>query len=195
MLKKALPIILIATLLHSNSNAQGLAINTTGAQTNASALLDVSSSQKGILIPRMTMVQRDAIVSPATGLMIYQTDNNAGYWYFDGVIWRTFVSNTVTSNNSIGFKAVRSVSISQQLNSGLIIYDSVTFNDGNYYDNSNTIVLFLSNDSPAGIDCFFTFPTPITFTFSFIFSKSATASIPAIPFKFGITFISDVDFT
>ncbi len=137
MLIKALIILVVAILLHSNTTAQGFAINTTGAQTNGSALLDVSSTQKGVLIPRMTMVQRDAIVSPATGLMVYQTDNNAGYWYFDGVIWRTFVSNNIISNNSIGFKAVRDIKAGHSLSSGQIIYDSVTFNDGNYYNNSN----------------------------------------------------------
>lgn len=44
---------------------------------NASAKLDVSSTSKGLLPPRMTTVQRNAISSPATGLQIYNTNNKA----------------------------------------------------------------------------------------------------------------------
>ncbi len=46
---------------------------------NASSLLDITSTTKGILIPRMTQAQRNAISSPATGLMIFQTDNTKGF--------------------------------------------------------------------------------------------------------------------
>ncbi|MBK6966773.1 MAG: tail fiber domain-containing protein [Bacteroidales bacterium] len=56
-------------------NAQ-VAINTDGTAPDNSAMLDVKSTSKGMLIPRMTEAQRDAIVSPATGLLIFCTDNN-----------------------------------------------------------------------------------------------------------------------
>lgn len=59
-----------------------VAINTTGAQPNTSAMLDISSTARGILIPRMTKAQRDAISVPAEGLMIYQTNDESGYYYF-----------------------------------------------------------------------------------------------------------------
>lgn len=64
-------------------NAQ-VSINTDGSQPDNSAMLDVKSASKGLLIPRMTMVQRDAITTPATGLMIYQTDNIAGVYFNSG---------------------------------------------------------------------------------------------------------------
>ncbi len=51
-----------------------VAINATGALPHSSAALDISADDKGILIPRMTAVQRIAIVSPADGLMVYDTD-------------------------------------------------------------------------------------------------------------------------
>lgn len=54
---------------------------------NSSAQLEVSSTSKGFLPPRMTMVQRDAISSPATGLIIYQTDNMPGLYYYNGISW------------------------------------------------------------------------------------------------------------
>ena len=53
-----------------------------------SAVLDVVSTDKGILIPRMTETERDAIASPADGLMIYQSDGNTGFYYFDSTEWK-----------------------------------------------------------------------------------------------------------
>lgn len=64
--------------------AQGIAINESGNPRDASSLLDVSSTAKGILIPRMTFAQRNAIVGPATGLLIFQTDNTPGFYYNAG---------------------------------------------------------------------------------------------------------------
>jgi hypothetical protein len=50
---------------------------------NASALLEIKSTKKGVLIPRMTSAQRDAIASPAQGLLIFQTDRVAGFYYYN----------------------------------------------------------------------------------------------------------------
>jgi hypothetical protein len=57
------------------SKAQ-VGINSDGSTPDNSAMLDVKSTAKGLLVPRMTAVQRDAIANPATGLMIFCTDNN-----------------------------------------------------------------------------------------------------------------------
>ncbi|MEO6454874.1 MAG: hypothetical protein ABIN97_12410, partial [Ginsengibacter sp.] len=54
---------------------------------NASAQLDISSANKGILIPRMTAEQLAAITSPATGLLVFQTDNIQGFYFYNGAIW------------------------------------------------------------------------------------------------------------
>ncbi|MEO8147579.1 MAG: tail fiber domain-containing protein [Bacteroidia bacterium] len=53
----------------------------------SSSLLDVTSITKGILIPRMTKAQRDAIAAPATSLLIYQTNNTPGFYYYTGTAW------------------------------------------------------------------------------------------------------------
>src|SRR5436305_12501832 len=50
---------------------------------SSSAMLDVRSTTKGMLIPRMTDAQRVAIASPATGLMIFDTDNG-NFWVYNG---------------------------------------------------------------------------------------------------------------
>ena len=77
------------TIVQLQAQNNGVAINTTGTSPDASAVLDVSSIEQGMLVPRMTMVQRDAITTPATSLMIYQTDNTPGFYYYDGTNWVT----------------------------------------------------------------------------------------------------------
>src|ERR1035438_9844946 len=60
---------------------QGMAINTTGTAADASAMLDVASSTKGMLVPRMTTTQRTGISSPAKGLLVY--DSTLSSFYFN----------------------------------------------------------------------------------------------------------------
>ena len=67
-------------------HAQSVAINTDGTTANTSAMLDVKSSDKGMLTPRMTTVQRTAIVAPANGLFVYDTDTQS-FWYYSGAGW------------------------------------------------------------------------------------------------------------
>lgn len=64
-----------------------VSINTDATPPDGSAMLDVKSTVSGFLPPRMTQAQRNAISSPATGLLIWQTDNTAGYYYFNGTGW------------------------------------------------------------------------------------------------------------
>ncbi len=57
------------------------------ASPSASAILDLTSENQGFLAPRMTTVQRDAIVSPATSLFVYNTDTNH-YNMYNGTSWQ-----------------------------------------------------------------------------------------------------------
>lgn len=50
---------------------------------NTSAIVDITSTTNGLLIPRMTAANKAAISSPATGLMIYQTDGTTGFYYYN----------------------------------------------------------------------------------------------------------------
>ncbi len=63
-----------------------VAVNADGAMPDASAMLDIQSTEKGLLIPRMSADQRDQIPSPAKGLMVFVNDD-ASIWIFDGTDW------------------------------------------------------------------------------------------------------------
>lgn len=96
--------------------AQNIAINSTGTAAVASAMLDITSTNSGLLVPRMTAAQRAAIAAPATSLLVYQTDAGtmgAGYYFYNGAAWVPFGTNnggwglagnagTVATTNFIG---------------------------------------------------------------------------------------------
>ena len=79
-------LILIFVLSNTLSGYAQVAVNSNGNSADASAMLDVSSDTAGILIPRMTATQRDAINNPAQGLMVFVTDDNTFYFY-SGIKW------------------------------------------------------------------------------------------------------------
>jgi len=87
-MKNILLLLIIAGFITLKSEAQSFAINTDGSTANSSALLDVKSTAKGVLIPRMSKSERNAISSPATGLLIFQNaPDSAGFYYYDGSKW------------------------------------------------------------------------------------------------------------
>ena len=84
--------------------AQNIGINSTGAAPNTSALLDLDASpgnDKGLLIPRITTAQRDAISSPAEALLIFNTDTKCFNVYKNSAWWElcgTCTPNPTTAN-------------------------------------------------------------------------------------------------
>ncbi len=99
-------LLLSTALLNSNhSTAQGIGIGTTSP--NASAQLDISSTDKGILVPRIslaTLTDGATILNPATSLLVYNTNTNlaggAGYFYNSGTpaspSWTKMLTNAST---------------------------------------------------------------------------------------------------
>jgi len=81
-MKKSLLVLVTILMLTTSSFAQ-VAINTDGATPDASAILDISSTDKGLLIPRMTTDNRINNITPVTSLMVYDTDTES-FWYYDG---------------------------------------------------------------------------------------------------------------
>ncbi len=87
---KKFPLLIIAMAIIIGPmfvRAQGVAINTNGDDAASSSMLDITSSSKGVLVPRMDKSARDGISSPATGLLIYQTDNTPGFYFYSGSAW------------------------------------------------------------------------------------------------------------
>jgi hypothetical protein len=85
-----------------SAQSQNVAINSTGASPNSSSILDLTSANKGVLIPRVSLTSlTDAatIPTPATSLLIYNTNaaitNGTGYYYNNGTpaspVWVKFV--------------------------------------------------------------------------------------------------------
>jgi hypothetical protein len=86
----------LVTLLINLTFAQGVSINPTGNNPDTSAMLDVGSTNKGFLVPRMTTAQRDAIPLPATGLLIFSTTTST-FDYYTGTVWVSLSTVSTTS--------------------------------------------------------------------------------------------------
>jgi len=74
----------------------GAAINTTGAAADPSAILDISGNSQGVLINRLTSVERNAISSPAIGLLIFNLDCKQ-FQFWDGTQWVDMMNNPAGS--------------------------------------------------------------------------------------------------
>ncbi len=101
--KHLLTIAIAATLMlgAQGAMAQETAINNSGAAANASAILDVSSTTQGMLVPRMTASQRGTLGSPATGLLVYQTDGTTGFYYWNGSAWVNITNSATTAGGDL----------------------------------------------------------------------------------------------
>jgi microcystin-dependent protein len=82
-----------------------MAVTTDGSSADQSAMLDVKSTDKGILVPRMSAAQRDAVPAPATGLLVYVMDDN-NFYFYNGSAWEQFGGGadsdwTIDGNNMV----------------------------------------------------------------------------------------------
>lgn len=91
-------VVTFMTLISAKVNAQSLGLN--NATPDASSIIDMTATNRGMLAPRMTQAQRNAIALPATSLLIFQTDNSPGFYYNAGtpaaINWVPFLSSLVT---------------------------------------------------------------------------------------------------
>jgi len=91
-----------------NGYPQGVSINTTNSPPDGSAMLDVSSVIGGMLVPRMGRGQRNAIPSPATGLLIYQTNFTTGFYHYDGASWKLVGADAFSIDDLLDGKTISS---------------------------------------------------------------------------------------
>lgn len=93
--KIIISILLIFFLIKANAQNTFPSTGAVGIGTttpDSSSLLEIKSTSKGLLIPRMTQTQKNAIASPAEGLLIYQKNATSGFYYYDGTAWKAVSS-------------------------------------------------------------------------------------------------------
>lgn len=92
--------------LSNNQNIDGIkkftnSISVGSATPEATAIVDINSTSKGFLPPRLTTAQRDAILNPAIGLTIFNTETNCLEWWI-GSIWYNACGNASVSTTTNG---------------------------------------------------------------------------------------------
>jgi hypothetical protein len=90
-MKRLILSIAASLLIHFFALGQSgnVGINNDNSAPDPSAMLDIKSTDKGLLIPRMDSVQRVSISNPASGLLVYQTDGKAGFYFYNGSDWNS----------------------------------------------------------------------------------------------------------
>jgi sugar lactone lactonase YvrE len=106
-MKKSFMLAVICCTVLVNLAAQNVRVNPGVSPVEASALLDIKSTDKGMLLPAMTSGERSTIINPAKGLLVFQTDGTAGFYYYDGRLWLSLTGGGLT--NSDGFSPAYAV--------------------------------------------------------------------------------------
>lgn len=149
-----LPVFIFAQ--HSN-----VGINTTAP--DSSAVLDINSTDGGLLIPRMTLFQRDVISNPATGLLVFQTDYDSGFYYFDGVNWKPFYARAINGLNldttinriQLGGPLIKNTTVTQDIYNMAFDLDStgvfeITDNNSPFFYAGNNGRIGIGTNTPDG---------------------------------------------
>ena len=139
-------ILLSSLLLSTNSIAQSYSLSTTGAVPDSSAMLDIISSNKGLLIPRVylsSVTDSTTIAHPAISLQVYNTNPTLGngFWYWDGTKWirnigglgvDSLVIGSGTSSHLYNIQVTGTAGVSTSLTTPLLVggknnTDSITY--------------------------------------------------------------------
>ena len=150
-MKKFVIYLSVLFITATNALAQ-VAINSDNSTPDNSAMLDIKSTTKGMLVPRMTAVQRDAISNPATGLLIYVTDNNQYYtnkgipaapnWVMTSSQWLNYGNNIAFTPGNVGignYNPVLKLQVTGKIGAewGSPTQASYVFGDGYEYGRSS----------------------------------------------------------
>ena len=153
----------------------GVSVAQTGIGTttpDVSAKLDISSTTKGLLVPRMTATEKGAIATPAKGLLMYQTDGEAGFYVNTGTssakVWTrinmdwtrsgndiSYAGNISTTGNLTGGNASTLAGFGAQINTINISY-SLAASDNSEVVQSNAssaITITIPAGLPTGFNC------------------------------------------
>ena len=116
---------------------------------DSSAALDITSTTGGLLVPRMTETQRDAISPAATGLMIYQTDGTVGFYYYNGSSWEGYYSKNEVDALIANLQSKTEARVGDIRAGGVVFWVDPS-------DNRHGLVVAFSNvvEGPRGWGCY-----------------------------------------
>jgi hypothetical protein len=129
-------LVVVYLLLIVKSNAQSISINNDGSTASSSSILDVKSTTKGILVPRMSKLEKNSISIPANGLLVYQSSpDSIGFHFYDGTKWNWLLgSNSVDTSkwelNGINIRNKNAGNVG--INTGLIAPNSTLHVNGSF---------------------------------------------------------------
>ena len=111
---------------------------------NASSIVEMQSTTQGLLAPRMTKAQRDAIAAPAQGLLIFQTNSTPGFYYYTGAAWtaistkgaNTSLSNLGGAGTAINQNLTPNANNTLDLGSSLLNWNEIYVNAIKFMDGS-----------------------------------------------------------
>ena len=145
----------------TTANFPRLTVNSSGnigigtTSPNSSALLELKSYTKGLLLPTMTAAGRNAISNPAKGLMVYDSTNNTHY-YYNGTAWRPIGSSRYNTDSSLNIGNQVNPVQSFNINSSASTADTTGYlydnggPGGNYSDNRNDL-FYINSTGESGI--------------------------------------------
>lgn len=169
-------LLLFFFLITLTGNAQ-IGIGTT--TPDATSMVDITSTTKGMLAPRMTTIQRNAITSPAQGLLVYDTDLKSFYYFSTPSGWLPLLNSSVGRTN---FKRVKSAAdLAPELLAGGSVYQ---LSSNTLYEINGSITLAapinLNDAYVTGID---TNEDILTFPGGTIFQGATGGSVRNVTLK------------
>ena len=131
-------VIFLSITANSETYGQGVGISETEIIPDASSILELRSTDRGFLAPRMTTAQRIAITSPAQGLMVFDIDTGS-FWYFDSV-WKEIASIQTSDENYL------SADVLLTANNYSNALTSITLEAGTWMITSETTIVYTGTD-------------------------------------------------
>ena len=194
-MKKSLLVLILCIVVIHTTLAQSIGINATGADPASSAMLDIASTNSGLLIPRIALTATNAatpVTSPATSLLVYNTatagtaPNNVipGYYFWNGSAWVLLVASS--TNGNVG---IRNTSPTQALD----VTGNVRFSGALMPNNSaGTTGYILQSNGAASAPTWVT-PASVAQTTSWLQNGNAVTSMQSIgtTSNFALPFITN----
>jgi hypothetical protein len=145
MKKQIIFICMIAMMMLINlSLSAQVLIDTVNSVPASSAMLDVKSTVKGVLVPRMNTNQMNAISSPTDGLLVYNTTVKSLYWY-NGLTWKQFTTVREAADEFTATTSRTGFTLTQDpsANSKVIMYINGVRISNIAYSNTGTALTYI----------------------------------------------------